>query len=135
MSILKPALFICTILCAAIPGFANPSPTPSPSPSASPAVKARPFPFESVIVSIDKEARTFRIGKKTIRQIHVLPETKISKAEGGNAATFEALAPGMEIRGSVRKRSDAELDAVSLNYGPKPVPSPSPSLTPSQQKK
>ena len=113
-----------------MPALANPSPNPTPSPSAFPAVNARPFPFQSVVVSVDKAARTFRMGKKVIHQVHVLPETKISQGDG-TAAGFEALAPGTEIRGSVRKRSDADWDAVSVKIGPKPAPSP----TSPQQKK
>jgi len=110
-------------LCAALPALGNPSPTPTPTPISaakpSPVVKARPFPFQSVVVSMDKKARTFRMGKKVIHQVHVLPETKLLKADG-TSAPFEALQPGMEIRGSVRKRSDADYDAVSVKIGPKP---------------
>jgi len=127
----KFALLLCLALCAGMSTFANPTPTPSPSPTATPAVKARSFPFQSVVVSVDKAARTFRMGKNVVHQVHVLPETKIAKGDG-TAAGFEALAPGTEVRGSVRKRSDADWDAVSIKIGPKPTPSSTP--TPQQKK-
>ena len=107
----KFALLLCLALCVAAPSFADPSP----------AAKARPFPFQSVVVSVDKAAHTFRMGKNVVHQVRVQPETKIAKADG-TAAGFEALAPGVEIRGAVRKRSDADWDAVSIKIGPKPTP-------------
>ncbi|MCX6967354.1 MAG: hypothetical protein NTZ46_06150 [Verrucomicrobia bacterium] len=113
----KFAFLFC--LCVALPAWGNPPATPTATPAPSPAAKARPFPFQSVLLSVDKGARTFRMGKKVIHQVHVLAETKLLKSDG-TAAPFEALQPGVEIRGSVRKRSDADYDAVSVKIGPKP---------------
>jgi len=109
-------------LCTVLPVSAAPTPVPSASPSASPAAKAHPFPYQGVIVSVDKTARTLRIGKNTIHHIHVLPESKLSKDE--KPAAFETLAAGMEVRCSVRKRADADWDAVSIKIGAKPTPTP-----------
>ena len=80
--------------------------------------KPRPFPFRSVVVSVNTAARTFCMGKKVVHQVHVLPETKLTQANTTPAA-FEALAPGVEIRGAVRKRADGDYDAVSVKIGAK----------------
>jgi len=93
--------------------------------AASPTAEARPFPFKNTVVSVDKSARTFRIGKKTVHQVHVLPETKLSKADE-TPAVFEEIIVGEEIRGSVRKRADGEYEAVSIKIGPKEQASPAP---------
>jgi len=107
-------------LGAAMPvGAAAPEPAPAVAATATPAIRVRPFPFRSVVVTADAAAGTFRMGKKLIRQVHVLPETRLMKGDG-TASAFEALAPGVEIRGSVRKRVDGDYDAVSVKIGPKP---------------
>ena len=105
-------------LCAAMPALADPK--PAPTATLAPATKARPFPFQSVVVSVDPAARTFRMGKKVIHPVHVLPTTRIMKGDGTPGA-FKALAPGVEVRGSVRKRADGDYEAVSLKIGSKPV--------------
>jgi hypothetical protein len=99
---------LCLALCAA----------PFAASAADATTKARPFPFHSVIFSVDATARTFCMGKKVFHQVHVLPETKITQGDT-TAATFEALTVGLEIRGSVRKRDDGDYDAVSVKIGPK----------------
>jgi hypothetical protein len=74
---------------------------------------------------VDKSARTFRMGKKTVHQVHVLPETKLAKSDE-SPATFEEIIVGEEIRGSVRKRADGEYEAISIKIGPKEQASPAP---------
>lgn len=138
-------VLIYLAVCVAIPALAAPtaksaSPTPAASPAASatPAAKARPFPFQNTVVSVDKTARTFRMGKKTVHQVHVSPEIKVLKGDG-TPATFEEIVVGMEIRGSATKRADGDYDVVSLKIGPKAAAtsaaSPSPSASPSPAKK
>ena len=90
----------------------------APLPAAADSAKPRPFPFQSVIVSVNAAARTFCMGRKVFHQVHVLPETKITQGETAPAA-FETLAPGLEIRGSVRKRADGDYDAGSVKIGRK----------------
>jgi len=118
---------------AAMPAFAAPAKSASPAPSASPAAspaaeaKAKPFPFpNTTIVSVDKATQTFKMGKKTVHQVHVTPETKMLKGDE-TPATFDAIIIGMEVRGSVKKRADVDYDAVSVKIGPKMMPSPAPS--------
>jgi hypothetical protein len=107
---------ILLTLGVAMPALA--APEPSPAATATPAVSTRPLPFRSVVVSVDAAARTFRMGKKVIRQVHVLPATKVMQGDGTPGA-FETLATGVEVRGSLRKRADGDYDAVSVKIGPK----------------
>ena len=120
---------------AALPAFGAPKPSPSATPAASPASaeKARPFPFENVVVSVDPATHTFKMGKKTVHQVHVLPETKVLKGED-QPATFEEIVVGIDVRGSVKKRADGDYDAVSVKIGPKAAPSPeaSPAASPAK---
>jgi len=136
-------VLIYLTVCAALPTLAAPasktvSPTPAASlaASATPAAKARPFPFQNTVISVDKAARTFRMGKKTVHQVHVSPETKVIK-DDGTPAMFEEIKVGMEVRGSTTKRADGDYEAVSLKLGPKaaatPVASPSPSPSPTKK--
>lgn len=120
----------------ALPAFGAPAKAfnAESSPAASPAAQTRPFPFKSTVISVDKATHTFRIGKKTVHQVHVLPGTKLAKSDE-TPFTFEEIVVGTEIRGSVRKRADGDYEAVSLKIGPKvaapPVAaSPSPVATP-----
>jgi len=107
-------------LGVALPALAAPEPSPTAAQAAAtPAVSTRPLPFRSVVVSVDAAARTFRMGKKVIRQVHVLPTTKVMQGDG-TPGVFETLATGVEVRGSVRKRADGDYDAVSVKIGPKP---------------
>ena len=75
---------------------------------------------------MDKGTQTFKMGKKTVHQVHVLPETKLLKGDGP-PATFDEIIVGTEVRGSVKKRADGDYDAVSVKIGPKAMPSPAPS--------
>ena len=75
------------------------SPAASPaaaSPAASPA-EARPFPFKNTVGAVDKAGRTVSIGKATVHKVHVLPQTKITKANE-QPAVFEEIIVGEEIR-------------------------------------
>lgn len=111
-----------TILAGALPAGAAPETAPNPgeTPAAAKAVSTRPYPFHSVVFSVDAKTQTFQMGKKKINRVHILPATRVMKGDG-NPGTFELLAPGEEVRGSVRKRPDGDLDAVSVKIGPKPV--------------
>jgi hypothetical protein len=101
-----------------VPGLAASEPPASATPL---PAKPRPYPFRSVVVSADPAAQTFQMGKKKIRTVHINPATRLLKSDG-TPATFGDLTAGAEIRGSVRKRPDGELDAVSVKIGPKIKP-------------
>lgn len=113
-------LLLAALLAVALPAIpevraADPA-AATPVTAATP--KPRPLPFQSVIVSVDPASRSFRMGKKVIRRVYVLPETRITQGDTVPAA-FEALTPGLEIRGALRKRADGDYDAVSVKIGPK----------------
>lgn len=97
----------------------------SPAAPVAPEAKVRPFPFKNTVISVDKPARTFSMGKKNVHRVHVLPETRLSKGDE-TPATFDEIIVGMEVRGSVRKRADGDYEAVSVKMGPKAQASPSP---------
>lgn len=120
--VLLSGLSAALIFAAAspLPCLAASDPPEGPAPSATPAssAKPRPYPFSSVVVSVDPVAKTFQMGKKKIRLVHVGSATRLLKSDG-SPAVFGDLAAGVEIRGSVRKRPDGALDAVSVKIGPK----------------
>ena len=90
----------------------------SPSPAAQPVVKSRAQPFKSKVVSVNKRAHTFTMGKKKIHVVHVNAETKLLKGNE-TPASFDDLVVGAEIRGAYHKRADGDVEAVSLKIGPK----------------
>jgi len=120
-----PSMIAVVCLSAALPALGAPAKAPGSkaesSPAAaspSPVAKAHPFPFQSNVVSVDKGTRTFRMGKTTVHQVHVLPATKLLKTDG-TPAKFEEIVEGIEIRGAVNKRADGDYEAVSIYIGPK----------------
>ena len=79
---------------------------------------ARAVPFKSVVYSVDPEGKSFRMGKKKIRLVYITPATRIIWNDG-SPATIEDLKPGVEIRGSTKKRDTGELEAATVKIGPK----------------
>jgi len=139
------AIVVAVCLSLALPAFGAPAKphaskaASSPAASATPEAKARPFPFRSTVISVDKGTRTFRMGKKNVHQVHVMPETKVLKGDE-TPATFEEIVEGIEVRGAVNKRADGDYEAVTIKIGPKAeaspaAPSPSPSKSPAKSKK
>jgi formylmethanofuran:tetrahydromethanopterin formyltransferase len=114
---------LAAVSCAAMPAGAAPeaAATPvaitTPTPAATP--KARPFPFQSVVISVDAAAKSFRMGKKIVHQVYIVPTTRVMNGDG-TPGTFESLKPGVEVRGAVRKRVNGDYEAVSVKIGPKP---------------
>jgi hypothetical protein len=91
---------------------AEAKPAPN-SGTAANAKKARPLPFHGNIGSVDKQARTIKVGKRTFL---VTAETKVTK--NGNAATINDATAGEEVGGSYRPGASV-LELVSLRIGPK----------------
>jgi hypothetical protein len=80
--------------------------------------KPRPFPFRGRIHTIDLDAKTITLeGREKNRVVHLTRDTKILK--GGNPAKLEDAILGEEIAGQVLRRTDGDLEAVSLRFGPK----------------
>jgi len=76
--------------------------------------KSSPVPFNGKLAKLDKVAKTFTVGTRTIR---VTSDTKINK--GGKPATFEDGIEGEAISGSIKKTDDGDWVANTVNYGPK----------------
>ena len=80
---------------------------------------ARP-PFTGKIASLDKEARSFKIGARTF---HITTTTKILMA--GKPATLDDAKVGDEVGGQYREGEGGKLEVLSLRVGPKPEKKPS----------
>jgi hypothetical protein len=72
------------------------------------------LPFTGNIVTLDKNARTLTIGKRTFL---VTSETKIFKSD--KPATFADGAVGDYVTGSYKKTDDGKLIANSVYFGGK----------------
>jgi len=97
--------------------------TPQASATAAPTPKARPYPFKSVVFSVDAPAGYFRMGKRRIRQVFVVETSKL-RHDDGRPATLADLSEGIEIRGSIRKRANGDLEAVTVIIGTHVTPIP-----------
>jgi hypothetical protein len=86
----------------------------TPEASGSPIAKARAIPYHGKVASVDLGAKTFMIGKRTIR---VTDQTQIRKEAA--AATMSDVAPGAKVSGSCWKKDNGTLKAKSVNLGAK----------------
>jgi hypothetical protein len=75
--------------------------------------KDRPLPFKGKVASVDKDAKTFKVGE---RVFSLTVESRITK--GGKPATLADAAVGEEVGGSYKKAGD-KLEIVSVRFGPK----------------
>ena len=88
--------------------------TAFPEASASPATKAKPLPYRGKVASVDASAKTFTVGKRTIK---VTDQTKITKQ--GAAATMADITVGEKVSGSYWKKDDGSLEAKNIKVGAK----------------
>ena len=72
------------------------------------------IPFKGNIVTLDKNARTLTVGKRTFQ---VTSETKIFKSD--KPATFADGVVGDYVTGSYKKSEDGKLIAHSVYFGGK----------------
>ncbi len=113
---LTAACFAACALCIS-PVSAAEKESPAPEASASPeatAKPARPIPYRGKIESVDESARTFTVGKHTIK---VTDETKITKNDA--AAAMSDIVADEQVRGSYWKKEDGSLEAKSVKLGAK----------------
>ena len=87
-----------------------------------PETKRRTLPFSSKVISVDKTHGKFRIGKKVVREVQVLPETKLFRGDGVSVAHASDIVVGAEVRGSLRRGEKGIYEAVSLKVGRKTTP-------------
>ena len=79
------------------------------------AAPARPIPFRGKIASVDKQAKTVKVGERTFQ---ITAESKIAKA--GKPATLDDVTVGEDVGGAYREGADKKLNVVSLRVGPRP---------------
>lgn len=82
--------------------------------SASPAAKAKAMPYRGKVASVDAGAKTFTVGKHTIK---VTDQTKITKQ--GADATMVDITAGEKVSGSYWKKDDGSLEAKNVKVGAK----------------
>lgn len=80
----------------------------------SPTKNSASIPFRGNISTLDKNARSFTVGKRTFL---VSSETKIFKSD--KPATFADGAVGDYVTGSYKKMDDGKLVAHSIYFGGK----------------
>ena len=98
------------------------SPSPSPprstaSPAASPSKQnTRPIPFHGMILSVDRNAKTFTIaGKKASRVFQLTDKTNITKS--GNTVGMQDMLENEEASGSYWKNPDGTFQAKTVKLG------------------
>ena len=75
----------------------------------------RAVPFRGKIASVDKEAKTVKVGERTFQ---VVADTRIMKA--GKPATLDDATVGEEVGGQYREGAEKKLNLVSLRIGARP---------------
>lgn len=88
--------------------------TANPQASASPGAKAKPLPYRGKVASVDASAKTFTVGKRTIK---VTDQTAITKQ--GAAATMADITVGEKVSGSYWKKNDGSLEAKNIKVDAK----------------
>jgi Cu/Ag efflux protein CusF len=77
----------------------------------------RTLPFRGKLKAIDNTAKTITVGTETI---YITSETKITKSS--KPATLEDGIVGDDVAGAYHKDAEGKSDAISLRFGPKPMP-------------
>jgi hypothetical protein len=82
--------------------------------SAADETKARPIPFRGKIATVDKQAKTVKVGERTF---NITSDSKLTKA--GKPATLDDATVGEEVGGAYKEGTDKKLEVVSLRIGPR----------------
>lgn len=75
----------------------------------------RAIPFRGKIATVDKQAKTVKVGERTFQ---ATADTRIMKA--GKPATLDDATVGEEVGGQYREGADKTLNLVSLRIGARP---------------
>lgn len=75
----------------------------------------RAIPFRGKIASVDKQAKTIKVGERTFQ---LTSDSRIAKA--GKPATLDDAVVGEDVGGQYREGADKKLNVVSLRFGPRP---------------
>ena len=89
---------------------------PATEPKAPPT---RSLPFRGKIDSVDKQAKTVKVGERVFQ---ITSDTRIMK--DGKPATLDDAKAGEEVGGAYREGSDKKLNLVSLRLGARPEAAP-----------
>ncbi len=80
--------------------------------------KSGHVPFHGKVVSVDKAAKSLKVGERTF---YVVGTTKVNKT--GKPATLDDVTVGEEVRGAYTDNG-GKLELVSLGIGPAPEKKP-----------
>jgi hypothetical protein len=109
-------LFLAIVVAAFTAAVSLPAGAADPKPAADKPAATRPLPFSGKITSVDKTAKTVKVGEKVFQ---VTATTRIIK--DGKAATLDDAKAGEEVGISYREGDDKKLNLVSLRIGAKPA--------------
>lgn len=82
--------------------------------SESAAKKKSAHPFRGKLASVDKTAKTIKLGESTYL---ITSQTKITKA--GKPATLDDGVVGEDVSGYAKPTEDGKMAATSVRFGPK----------------
>ncbi len=99
---------------APAPAQVNPNAKKADAAAASAPERKHRIPFHGKIDSVDKTAKTLKVGERTL---HLTSTPKIVRA--GKPAIFDDATVGEDIGGTYVKAADGKLELQSLRIGPK----------------
>jgi hypothetical protein len=112
-------LTLCAAAILAVPALSRAQDNTANAPAA--AEKSKPakkhsgvLPFHGKLVSVDSDAMTLTVGKRTFQ---ITSETKITK-DGKPAVLADGVA-GEPVSGSYKKAEDGTLTAATVHFGAK----------------
>ena len=86
------------------------------APASQPTTAASPSKFYGTISAVDAEKKTITIDEKTYS---IVPESDMTKAADGSAATFENATVGETARGTFTTSSDGTMKVTKIRFGKK----------------
>jgi hypothetical protein len=89
-------------------------PAPAAPGAAATPPKAKAIPFRGKLVSVDKNAKTITVGKRTFE---ITSETKLFK--GDKPATLDDAVADERVTGTYEKADGGKLEAKSVYFGGK----------------
>ena len=114
---MKKIISLCLIAAAALFATVDLPAAEKPAPGEKAEKKApKHVPFHGKIGSIDKVAKTIKVGERTFQ---VTSATKIAKA--GKPATLDDASVGEEVGGAYHQAEGGKLELMSLRIGAKPT--------------
>jgi hypothetical protein len=121
-----PVLALCAAAVVAMPASSRAQDATTNAPAVEQTAPAKPskprtLPFHGELASVDTNAMTLAVGKRTFQ---ITSQTRIFKGE--KPATLSDGVAGQPVRGSYRKNDNGGLDAVTVRFGSKTTDSTKP---------